>query len=151
MANSIRENILVKLKTLMEGLTGVGTVQRLRTSPIDNDVAFPAVFIFEEKEEITTKPSANMGQVYKNLLISLQVWAIEDGSDLSVQLNELLKNVEKRAMSNPTFDGLAIDTIPLETRNFIEVSSVKGEGYIGFEFDIQIQYRHTFYDPETAI
>jgi len=151
MANSIRENILVKLKTLMEGLTGVGTVQRLRTSPIDNDVAFPAVFIFEEKEEITTKPSANMGQVYKNLLISLQVWAIEDGSDLSVQLNELLKNVEKKAMSNPTFDGLAIDTIPLETRNFVEVSSVKGEGYIGFEFDIQILYRHTFYDPETAI
>ena len=151
MANSIRENILVKLKTLMEGLTGVGTVQRLRTSPIDNDVAFPAVFIFEEKEEITTQPPSNMGQVYKRLFVSLQVWAIEDGSDLSIQLNELLKNVEKKAMSNPTFDGIAIDTIPLETRNFVEVSSVKGEGYIGFEFDIQILYRHTFYDPETVI
>lgn len=151
MANSIRENILAKLKTLMEGLTGVGTVQRLRTSPIDNDVAFPALFIFEERETITTKPSANMGQVYKNLFVTLQAWAIDEGGDVSVQINELLKNVEKRAMSNPTFDGLAIDTIPLETRNFIEVSSVKGEGYIGFEFDIQIQYRHTFYDPETAI
>lgn len=151
MANSIRENILTKLKTLVEGLTGVGTVQRMRTSPLDNDVAFPAIFIFEEREEILTKAPTNMGQVYKNLFITLQAWQIDEGGDSSVQMNELLKNVEKQAMSNPTFDGLAIDTIPLETRNFVDISSVKGEGYIGFEFDIQIQYRHTFYDPETAI
>jgi len=135
----------------MEALTGVGTVQRMRTSPIDNDVAFPAIFIFEEREEIASQSPTSFGFIRKDLYVTLQAWQIDEGGDASIQMNELLKNVEKQAMSNPTFDGLAIDTIPLETRNFVDISSVKGEGYIGFEFDIQIHYRHTFYDPETAI
>ena len=150
MANSIRENILAKVKTAMETLTGVGTVQRMRVSPLDNEVAFPAVFIFEDREEISTQAPSDMGKVYKDLFITLQCWEIDDGSDMSVQLNELMKNVETKAMSNPDWDSLAIDTIPMETRNFIDLNSVKGEGYLGFEFDMRIRYRHTFYDPETA-
>lgn len=150
MANSIRENILVKIKTTMEALSGVGTVQRSRVTPIDNEVAFPAIFIFEEKEEVSTKKPGDMGKVYKNLFVTIQGWEIGHGGEDSVQLNELLKNVETQAMSNPQWDSLAIDTVPIETRNFMNFNSVKGEGYLGFEFDIKIQYRHTFYDPETA-
>jgi len=150
MANSRRENILAKVKTALETITDIGTVERTRVIPIGDDVAFPAIFIFEEKEEVEVNSPSTMGKVHKRLFVTLQVWQIDDGSGLSVQLNELLKNVETKAMSNPQWDNLAMQTIPLESRNFIDFNSARGQGYLGFEFDIRIDYRHTFYDPETA-
>tara|TARA_Y100000034_G_C6776167_1_gene346583 strand:+ start:441 stop:893 length:453 start_codon:yes stop_codon:yes gene_type:complete len=150
MANSIRENILAKVKTQLETITDIGTVQRTRVKPIGNDVAFPAIFIYEDKEDININSPASQGKVVKNLGLTLQVWQIDDGSGLSTQLNSIIKDVEKAFMNDPQWDNLAMQTIPIGTRNFIEFNSARGEGYLGFEFDVEIQYRHTFYDPETA-
>lgn len=150
MANSIRENILGKVVTALETITGIGSVQRTRLTPVDSDVAFPAIFIFEEREDISVNSPGDFGKVYKTLFITLQTWQIDDGSGLSTQLNTLLKDVETKAMSNEQWDGLAVQTIPVGSRNFIDFNSLKGEGYLGFEFDMQIRYRHSFYDPETV-
>jgi hypothetical protein len=150
MANSIRENILVKIEAALNTISGVGTVERSRITPISESLAFPAIFLFEDREEVIINSPNAMGKVVKNLYITLQVWQMDDGSGLSTQLNELLKNVETKIMSNSQWDSLAMQTIPGESRNFINFNSTKGFGFLGFEFDIKIQYRHTFYDPETA-
>ena len=146
---SIREQILTKVETQLNTITGVGTVQRSRVQPIGDDVAFPAIFIFEGGEQISINQSTDMGKVYKTLELTLQCWTIDDGSGLSTQLNSFLKDVETSMMANSQWDNLAIQSIPVESRNFIEFNSTKGEGYLGFEFDVQIVYRHTFYDPTT--
>jgi|15BtaG_2_1085339.scaffolds.fasta_scaffold01283_4 hypothetical protein len=148
---SIREQILQKVTSQLETISGVGTVERSKITPITVGIAYPAVFIFEESEGISIESPTDMGNVTKTLNITLQCWQLDDGSGNSAQLNTLLSSVETSIMGNVQWDALANRTVPIESRNFyVDYNNTKGFGYIGFELDVFIEYRHTFYDPDTS-
>ena len=151
MADSIRENVLSALATLLSGITTAGgyetnmgnSVNRgLRESLEENDL--PAIVIMEGTEDVVNdiigKNSCNL-----NVMIhGFTAYTNDDSGNWSVIGNKMIADIVKIVGTDTTLGGVAIDIQP----GVRAIGDPDPENKTqAVEVDFTIQYRTAHLDP----
>ena len=160
----IREQIMSAVKTKLETITtangynnSIQQVERMTVMPI-SEHELPAIFIYEEREDVEASGSlVNLGLYSNTLSITLECWLNDDDSaEKATQLNSLLEDVVKAMQAdvhwtNDSNVKLAIDTIYTGNKTLLEFSSARGDGYLGLLVNFNIEYRCKFGDLSSRV
>lgn len=153
MSVTIRENIMLNLKTALEDITlahgynnTIASVQRWNQRGAVFS-AFPTIIINAGPEDKKPEPHPLATCSFK---VYIDIWTNqpEDGTKSSDEiLNSLLGDVEKALVADITRGGYAVDTnitgnLPFET--------VQGQPQIGISIEIEIVYQHQISDPAVS-
>jgi hypothetical protein len=153
MSLTIRENIMLNLKSTLEAITKahgyantIASVQRWnqRGAIFSN---FPTIIINAGPEDKKPEPHPLATCSFK---IYIDIWTNQpEDETLSSDeiLNSLLGDVEKALAADITRGGHAIDTnitgnLPFET--------VQGQPQIGISIEIEVIYQHQLTDPAVS-
>jgi len=149
---TVRERILVNIKTTLEGITIANgynfdftteTIQRWSMHG-NKLVDLPAVIISPGDEEEKSLPN-NFEECV--LSVYLDVFFVTEESDAvstDTYLNRLQGDMKKAILEDHTRGGEAIDTDVLGTTPF---ETTEGQPYAGIIMELGIRYRHLRSDP----
>ncbi|MEI8350093.1 MAG: hypothetical protein WCI77_08055 [Candidatus Omnitrophota bacterium] len=150
MANTVRENILANIKTVLTGITVAGgyantiaSVQRWNQSG-NSFIDTPCLIINAGPEEKEHRPGFITSC---KLSVLIDLWVIKP-TDSDTYLNSLLGDVEKALMTDYTRGGYAANTKLLGVLPF---EAAEGQPYCGLIINVEIEYRHKSTDPTTAV
>ena len=104
MADTKRQQILVKIKTILEGVSSIKAVEINKTSMIDLEtIAFPCVFIYSDAETKLGDDRAVIGYENWEWILNLEIWS-DERNDQEV----LLGQIHTAMASDHTLGGLAV-------------------------------------------
>lgn len=138
MAASKRETILAAIKAALQGVDGIdGRVYRSRPDP--NERAAAPYIALEWSSENATPLS--VPQIERTLTVQVSVLVRGDEPDRLA--DPIAVSVHALMMADPTFGGLAIDTM-LKAASFEAASADQTAGRLTHEYDVL--YRHSYAD-----
>ncbi len=149
---TVRERILVNIKTTLEGITIANgysfdftaeTVQRWSMHG-NKLVDLPAVIISPGNEEEKSLPNNFEECVLSVYLDVFFVTEENDAVSTDTYLNRLQGDMKKAILQDHTRGGEAIDTDVLGTTPF---ETTEGQPYAGIIMELGIRYRHLRFDP----
>jgi hypothetical protein len=150
MSDSIRESILLNLKTTLEGITTVAgynytilSVQRWQSRG-NNYASVPCIVINSGAEDKEPGPDP---QTTCKFIVFIEATHRQDDDSTENSdtiISKLLADIEKAVMADYTRGGYAEDTkilgnVPFET--------VEGQPAFGIIVNVEIHYRHKNTDP----
>jgi len=147
MADSIREKIMLNVKSTLEGITTLAGYQ-VQVQKVVKDWAltnlnidtYPTIIIIPDAEP---KKQSPVEHYTCNLNLALECY-VNAQSDISSQVNILLADVEKALMADHTRGGFAIDTTLTGNNAFYSVVDTPRAGVI---ITIRIDYQHKYNSP----
>lgn len=143
---TVRENILENIRTTLEGVAGIKSVQRWdkRGNPLRQ---VPCIVVASGQEQKTPAPNP---MFTCHLTVYLDVWIRQDSADTGATdsiLSALLGDIEKAVITDGTRGGYAKDTV---LHGSVPFESVEGQPHAGLVIEIEVIYQHKQDDPEVA-
>jgi hypothetical protein len=145
---AIREQILVNIKTTLEGISiangysnNISSVQRWRQKGNDFE-ATPFIILKTDTEQ--KFPYSD--ELYEcDLRCFIEIGTIDQSDASETAMCSLLSDVEKALMIDITRGGLASDTVIIGNMPF---PTSENQDYCGIIVNIQIKYQHYQTDPD---
>jgi hypothetical protein len=127
-----RESILARIKTNLDGITGV-TVHRIRTTPLARaDV--PAIVL----EPVTDDPTEGLVYSKTDWSLRVKVSVVVRANSPGNSADDWVEKVHEKIMADPTCNGTALD-IDAATTNFSFYDADVPLGVV--EMDYVVRYR----------
>lgn len=144
--STVRENILENIKSTLEAVSSIASVQRWdKRGSILRQVPCVIVSAGPEEKEPSPHPMFTC-----RLTVYLDVWIRQNEADTQATdsiLTGLLGDIEKTLMVDHTRGGIAKNTV---LRSNVPFESVEGQPHAGIVIEIEIVYQHQQSDPAVA-
>lgn len=131
MANTKRQDILLRIEATLGGVTGIATVVAGKWGTVDLDnLALPAAFIVFGPDR-----TAEVGAGFEGFWIpaSVEVWCPDD------EMETLIGAIHTAVLADVTCGGFALNT---KRDSCTPFSIDPGRSLAGFDLVFQILYRH---------
>jgi len=130
-----RQNILNNIKTVLQSISGIGSVELEKGNLPDIDtVAYPCIFIYSDSE---TRIESPIGSERWSWHIVAEVWTKTNN------LEDLLKDIHSKMYEDVRRGGYALDTKRIATEFFFVDPS---KGIKGMAITFEVNYQHALGD-----
>ena len=134
MTDSIRQQILAELVTILKTAPSLQYVENKKISPVDIEtVAFPCAFIFSGAEQKLNDGRSVIGYENWNWRVVIEVWVKDaDPEDILKEIHDLMWT--NRSINNlaVTSDRVGVDFLVVDVEQSIEAMLI----------DYDVLYRH---------
>lgn len=150
MANSVRENILQNVETVLGTVVSptyeTDLKQVSRKLELATEIGqYPAVFIVVNGEAKTTDDTP-IGVTSVVMSLTLEVWLSGESAQEPTDLSNAIRDIETALMADRTRGGYAIDTKLTGNSTFASEVLVTA----GADITLDIEYRHSVNDPTST-
>ena len=144
-ANSLREQLILDVKSSLESISSIAHVDRRKLSFDELETVpatqLPYVVVMGDlpipKYKFEGRSSASIGAVISELTINLTVYGSERENPDSA-ISSLLDDIWVKMFEDPTRSGLAIKTTLYPSPKYAIL-----DPYYAFEVDVIVTYKHT--------
>lgn len=153
MPTPIRELIFQDLKVALQAISGgaeynntipTGNVNIIHGNKEEDAYEEPYIYIYPNPETVSLD-RGERGKWFKVLGIGIEVWLREnEKANLGATINEMLYDVEKAVMVDPTRGGNAIETHLVSNTVFINDMA---SPLCGLIVEIEVYYQNDIFDP----
>lgn len=146
MATPIVELILADLKTALEGVSGIVSVNRGKWVEAQTQGKNTAVFPYINMGEcVVSSTDSPTGIHYKRLDHTIEAYALWVEATAFADIQQLMSDIEAAVMADPRRDGNAVDTL---VTSMATPGIVHEFGYVSCTMTITVTYAHSITDPE---
>lgn len=153
-ANSIRDDVLDNLKAALTGITAgadyhttTTAVFGWRTPGPQSGAGWPAHSVLDLAEAVTVKQGTGTLQERRLTVLIQSLGMVADGADPDGYARNLLADVQKAIMVDPTRGGKAHTTSEGANRLMVDTPAAP---FVVVELDVEITYRTRRGDPASV-
>jgi len=142
MADPVKVSLLKAITAALEGVSGVGSVRRSKSTPPDRETdKFPAVYVYDLDESIR-----NRNQVERvTMPLTVVVWVEEEKEDAADIVDTLAAEIYKAMLTDSDIRAWCLDIKPDPEGSAAKFSANDNLG--GITLNYIVEYAFTTGDP----